>query len=173
VSHDTEDDLISSLIVAARRVAEASLKRALVTQTIDITVDDWCELMVGRHPDGRLYLPRPSLQSVQSITYIDSEGDEQTWAADGYIVSPGSPGRIVPASGLTYPSLGAYPDAVTIRAVVGYGEATEVPATIKAAMKMMLAHWYENREAVAMGSTSEMPFAVDVLLAAEMWGFCP
>jgi len=40
--------------------------------------------------------------------------------------------------------------------------------TIRAAMLLLIAHWYENREAVVVGTiTSELPMAVDALLSAS------
>jgi hypothetical protein len=45
--------------------------------------------------------------------------------------------------------------------------ADSVPSAIKAAMKLMIGHWYENRESVAMNVAppQEVPLAVKQLLA--------
>jgi hypothetical protein len=50
-----------------------------------------------------------------------------------------------------------------------------VPAAIKAAMKLAIGHWYENRESVVVGVTAmTLPMAFDALIgpyrrpAAEM-----
>lgn len=58
-------------------------------------------------------------------------------------------------------------------------EPTTVTMTIKApddvaeiaglAVKMLVAHWYANREAVGVGGLQEMPFAVNRLLAPIRW----
>ena len=64
-----------------------------------------------------------------------------------------------------YPSTYPVPNAVTVRFVAGY---TSVPAGIKAAMKLLIGHWYKNREAVNVGNiVNVMPLAVESLL----WSF--
>lgn len=42
-----------------------------------------------------------------------------------------------------------------------------VPETIKAALKLTVGHWYENREAFAEGALAEVPMAVKSLLWGE------
>ena len=49
-------------------------------------------------------------------------------------------------------------------------EFTTVPDDLKQAVKMLAAHWYENREAAAMDRMMEPPFAVqDILNARRRW----
>ena len=85
-----EDSLIKRLIVVARRRAEVSTGRALVTQTWTLALDGF--------PGGVIEVPRPPLSSVTSITYIDPEGATQTVAADRYRVdAQREPGRLTPA----------------------------------------------------------------------------
>jgi hypothetical protein len=53
---------------------------------------------------------------------------------------------------------------VTIAALVGDGASSRV----KHAVKMLVAHWYENRRAVVTGTiTAEVPIAVEALLSSE------
>jgi uncharacterized phiE125 gp8 family phage protein len=60
--------------------------------------------------------------------------------------------------------------SVSIRFWAGYRTAQEVPAQIRAALKLLVATWYENRESVATESGAiVMPHAVDALLASESW----
>jgi uncharacterized phiE125 gp8 family phage protein len=46
----------------------------------------------------------------------------------------------------------------------GYANAAAVPEAIKTAIKMMVAHWYANRETVAAQQMTTVPFAAEHLL---------
>lgn len=160
VDATTDDTLISALITAARQYAETVTRRAMVTQTWDLTMDEW--------PDSdRIIVPLPPLQSVTSITYKDTDGTASTLATTEYIVDTKSePGRIVLAYGKDWPTTTLYPaGAITVRFTAGYGEATAVPQGIKQAILLLVGHWYEQREAVNVGNiVNPLPFAVDALL---------
>lgn len=41
---------------------------------------------------------------------------------------------------------------------------------VKQAVKLLAGHWYQNREAVAEGSMTEVPLAVNSLIGAARWG---
>ena len=57
-----------------------------------------------------------------------------------------------------------YPVKITITA--GFGAADDVDEGLKVAIKMLVGHWYDNRETVVMGmSAIELPMAVSALLA--------
>ena len=45
-------------------------------------------------------------------------------------------------------------NCVTVRFVAGYGAASAVPETVKAAIKLLVGHLYEHREAVTLGHLS-------------------
>jgi uncharacterized phiE125 gp8 family phage protein len=105
---------------------------------------------------------------------VDSNGTTQTWAASNYTVDAPAgpectPGRVIANYGVTYPSTQSIPNAVTVRFVAGYGAAASaVPYGIKAAMKLLIGHWWVNRQAVNLtgpGNTeSTVPLGVDSLL---------
>lgn len=153
-----EDALISSLIVAARNFAEAYTGRAFITQTWDYVLDAF--------PCGLFELPKGPLQSVSSVKYLDSAGVEQTLAAAGYKVDAlTDPGRIAPAYGQSWPTTRSEPNAVTVRFVAGYGDASAVPQAIKEALLLLISHLFENREAVAEGNFSALPLGFEPMLA--------
>ena len=159
---DTSDDdtYIGTLITAARRYCEQYTRRTFVTTTYEWTLRSL--------PAGELVVPRPPLQSVSSIKYIDTDGNEQTWSSDDYQVSTaGVVGRIKPAYSETWPSYRGYDyDAVTVTFVAGYGDAAaDVPQEIVHAIKFLVAHWYEHREPVLVGtSITSIPLTVKNLL---------
>lgn len=170
VDGSTEDALIGSLITAARAYCENYQRRAYVTQTWTMTLD-------GFPMDGRKWIdiPLPPLQSVTSITYLDSAGSEQTWASSNYTVGTKTlPGRVALAPNASWPTTQAGRiEAVTITFVAGYGGASAVPDRIKQAIYLLIGHWYANRESVVVGTiSSALAQSVDALLGQDkVFGF--
>lgn len=170
-SFTADDTLIDALITTARQHVENHTRRALVTQTWDLFLD-------GFPSSNEICVPLPALQSVTSLKYTDSAGAVTTWSTANYIVDTAhAPGRIVPAYGVYWPVFTPSPsNPVAVRFVAGYGAAAAVPEAIKAALKLLIGHWYENREAVTGISNSTalapVPLAVEALLAPyRVWGF--
>lgn len=156
-----DDTLIDALVKSARGMAETITRRALITQTWDYILDEW--------PAGdEIEIPLPPLQSITHIKYKDENGDESTMTASDYIVDiKNEPGRIVLASGATWPSGTLYPvGAITIRFVAGYGvSGSSVPQPILQAMLLDVGHLYENREAtVGVGNVQMLPRGIMELL---------
>lgn len=158
-----DDTLIDSLVTAARVHVENITRRQLITAT-------WVESF-DCFPDNRycpIYLSKPPLASVSSIEYVDTDGNTTTWSSSNYRVDTASqPGRITPAYNEDWPTdVRDVTNAVSITYVAGYGSATDVPGPIRSAILLLVAHWYENREAVVIGATvKELPIAVDHLLS--------
>jgi uncharacterized phiE125 gp8 family phage protein len=160
---DIEDhnDLISGLIAGAREYLEGATNRAFVSQTWRLSLDNF--------PAGEIELPKPPLLTVDSIVYLDSEGVETTIDSSDYIVDTDSePGRIVLASGASWPTgVSLYPvNPVQIEFTAGYGDAgSDVPQYLRQAVKLLVSHWYENPEATKEGSAlREIPFGVESLI---------
>ncbi len=164
VDFDTDDTYIDLLVAAARTTVENHTQRGLINQTWTLKLDDF--------PDT-FTLPRAPLSSVTSITYIDGDGNSQTLATSVYDVDTQSePGRVLLAYGQTWPTTRDQVNAVTVTYVVGYGSAaSSVPEPFKHAIKLLVAHWYHQREAVTSNSAPrEVPFTVDALLTPyRLW----
>ena len=89
------------------------------------------------------------------VTYIDSDGDTNTFAAADYIVDTDSePGRIVLDYGEVWPSGVLYPsNPIIVEYVCGYGDdGSDVPAGIRHAMKLIISDMYEKRETILVGT---------------------
>lgn len=160
VDTSDEDALFATLVIAAREYVETATHRALITQTWDWTLDGF--------PDWTLVLPLPPVASVTSITYVDTAGVTQTWAASLYRTDLpagpyASPARVTPAYSESYPSTRAVTNAVTVRFVAGYGTAASVPASLKAAIKLLVAHWYARREPLTNGTVAPVPWTIEAL----------
>lgn len=166
VDLDLEDDLITSLIAAARDRAEKYSRRAFVTQQWKLRLDAWPMY-------GEILIPLPPLQSIESIQYYDTGGALQTVDSSLYYVAPGTPGRARIKSNQSWPDLeDGRPDAVIVNFTAGYGDtAADLPAVIKPAVLLMVGHLYRNRESTTTGSAAELPEGVRSLLGTLNWGF--
>jgi len=166
VDHTEEDTLIESLGKAARRWVERYTSRSLVSQTWTMSLD-------GFPYDGCFKLPRGPHLSVESIKYRDEDSVQQTWASTKYKVDPAGgeeAARVMLADGEEWPDTDLDPNSVEVEFKAGYGTtAASVPDTIKAAMKLLIGHWFENREEVITGTIStDIPMATKALLGLEM-----
>lgn len=158
-----EYDLILSLITAARRIAEARTGRALLPQT-------W-RLALPCFPDGNkpILLPRPPCTAVTAVTYLDANGASVLLDHSAYVlVQGGVQARLVPAYNTVWPTTRVFDGAVSVAFTCGYATPEDVPADIKAWMKVTLATLYDNRDAVLRGLDGTASFLprgfVDALL---------
>ena len=157
---DWQNDVIVSLLRAATELVETMSGRQLLSAT-------W-ELVLDRFPsDGVIWLPRPPLQSVTSVTYIDPAGATQTVALSDYLIDTASePGRLTPAPGRQWPvTEEGRTNAVTVRYVAGWNDPSAVPEAARQAVRLLVAHWYEHREAATDRPPRQVDLAVRSLVA--------
>ncbi len=137
ITHSSEDDYITSLVQASRLQVERDSWRAIVRGSRVVTLDDFPP---GSDP---IYLPSPPLVSVESVAYLDSNGNEQS--VEGFRVdATHEPGLIVPAYGESWPETRAGVGAVTITFTAGYADG-EVPEDIRHVIRLKLSELYEGR----------------------------
>lgn len=169
ITHTAEDTLIDTLIVVAREVAEVQTGRALVTTDL--------RLSLGGFPAGGepIQVPRPRLQSVTLIRYVDPDGAEQVFDPSAYLVdTEEEPGQIFPAPGRGWPATRAQPGAVRVDYTAGYGAAAAVPRSIKQACLLLVGHLYSNPAALSADPAAiPLPMGVEMLLTQNRvwWGF--
>jgi len=158
-----DDTLITDLIVAARLWIESELGRQLITASWRLYLDIWPE-------DGVIRLPKPPLQSVTSISYLDADGVEQVLSSSIYTVDKYSiPARIQPAYGEDWPAAREAVNSIKVLFSSGYGStAASVPMPILKAAKLLIAHLYEHREDVLVTppglELSVLPDGMEMLL---------
>lgn len=162
VATSAHDTLIGGYIAAARRLAEQQTRRAFITQTWRMSLDDF--------PDGNLVLPRPPLAELQQIDYYDPSDELVSYDTDtlsDFVNADydAEPAIVYPIAGY-WPATSGDPGRVKITYSCGYGaEASSVPESVKLAIKQTVAHWYEHRESVIAGMmATEMPQSAAVLL---------
>lgn len=163
VDFTDDDDLLEALAAAAVAHLDGYtgvLGRCMETQTWRHDFEGWPRL-------GCLRLPFPDTSSVV-VSYFDADNVEQTVSSALYGVVETSLGSVVRFSdSFTRPTVYSdRVDGVRVTQTCGFGAVADIPAPLKTAIKMMVAHWYENREGVVVGtSAEEFPMGVAMLIA--------
>ena len=161
-----EDAHISGLIRAARTYVQAKL--ALAGNPLRLAVENWrtsCD-----------YWPRSAwldfkvlpVVSVTSVAYQDAAagtGEMTSMALDDFYLDAGN-ARLHAFS--AWPTVGLGPRGVEVTFTAGYAPDASDP--LRQAMMMLIAHWFENREAVVAGAeyraeAVKVPLGFDDLLA--------
>lgn len=160
-----DDTQVETMIKGARSHVEMACGRALLLQTMELVAagfvdENGCPLRLA---GGHL---ADDPQAV--VTYLDTDGVEQTLAS-GFYVSSGSaadagPGRLHLMPGSSWPAVASRVDAVRVRFRVGWATPEEVPQDLRHAVLLMISHMYEHRTPVAAGGASELPLGFDALL---------
>ena len=165
VDGSAEDTLIASLIITSRLHVEAGLGLALVTQSWSYFLDAW--------PAGhQVSLPLRPVQSIAAVKLYAAAESVATLAADTYLLDgAATPARLVRRDNLTWPKPGRIASGIEIAFVAGYGNsAAFVPAPIRQAILLLVAHWHEHREPVAIGAANaSVPSTVSDLLHPYRW----
>lgn len=147
ITDNDDDAYVLTISQAAREQAEDQTRRQFVTATYELNLD--------RFPggDGTIELPRNPVQSVSSIVYTASDGGTETFSTNKYVVDADhEPARIYPDWSNTWPATRDQRKAVTITYVAGYGAPSDVPESLRSAIKLMAGDLYENREAQVSGT---------------------
>ena len=160
VDISTDDMLISSLIIAAREYYEKFQRppRVLMTQTREKYLESW-------PAENYIELTSP-LVSVTSVSYYGTDDTPYTIESGDYYVDTKSfVGRVGLAYGKSWPTTTLRPfNGICIRYVCGAAAADEM---IKAGLKLLIGHLYENREAGTERALQEIPFGVKTLLGMD------
>lgn len=163
-----DDAMVAAFVMAAREWVEGQTKKVLMTTTYDYYID-WDWPVVGGYT--QIQFPVNPVQSVTSISYVDDNGATQTLAANKYqTVARDESSYIEPAYNVDWPSVRCQPNTITVRFTAGYLDdsvspaVANVPWPLRAAVLMMAAHLYENREATTLRNIKEAPMAVETLI---------
>lgn len=160
VEHGVQDAVIAGLIEAATQALDGYSGTldgfCLVSQQWEFKACHFCKIVIGLRP----------LITLDSVTYFDANGASQTLASTEWQALETVNGvHLVLQDGKSWPSVADRDDAVTVRATFGHASAGLVPETIRQAMLMMIASWFENRESVTAGPMAELPLGARALLS--------
>jgi uncharacterized phiE125 gp8 family phage protein len=159
VDETEEDALLAGYLAAATRWAEEYNGRRFLLQTCIDTLDVFpCVIRPSGCP----------LNTVLTITYLDSAGAEQTLDPSAYLVDVSSePGRVVPAIDSSWPETQNVPGAIVVTYLAGYGTTgADVPPMKKTAIAMLAAALYFQREDVGP-DLNHVPFGARALLGTD------
>jgi uncharacterized phiE125 gp8 family phage protein len=158
IDHADEDELVAALIASARLVVESASGRMLISQTWRIVMDVW--------PEGDIVIPLAPVRQVVALRTLTAAGVSVVIAPSSYVASAaGGLGRI---RFLTKPP---EPErtisGIEIDVELGFSSNSQgVPETLKTAMRLLIARWYEQRGDVESdGAFERMPPAVAALIA--------
>lgn len=154
-----EDPLISNLIQTAREHAESFQNRSFITRTYELFLDIW--------PDTSFVLPMGPIQKIISVVCLDENGEEIQVNPDIYFLN--SKGHIFLNKGEIWPDVVLRKtEGVKITYEAGYGsDSSRVPANVKQAILLMVAHWYLYRENVSEKPLYIVPLGAYLLLGID------
>lgn len=145
-----EDDYVTGLLMAAQGRAETILRKKILTTVMVKKLSGFpCS-------DNPVTLDYGKVQSVDELNYYDSNGVLQNVMPPytSYEVdSDAVPALLTLLPGEYWPYVDLdrhYP--LNVKFTVGYGDPEDVPAEIKLAIKLMIGHWYSNRENVMVSA---------------------
>ena len=162
VESSDDDTIIQRLIDAAVAFVDVqgALGKAMITQT-------WGQWL-SPNP-STVYLSLGPVQSVSAIKYYDVDGVLQTATLNDFNVF-GTPNRISvsPKSGKAWPVTQTRDDAIKIEYVIGYGStSSSVPETVRHALMMLVAHWYDMRETSTEKQMYDLPYGFTDMIGIE------
>ncbi len=165
IDTSAEDALVERLIGSATDHIEGpyGIGVCLVEQTWELKLDYFPRV---------IELPLFPVLSVDKVEYEDGDGVIQTVDASTYRVDTHSnPARISLEWNQSWPLPRRVAGAVTVTFQAGYAQdngdyTANIPDSLRHAVLLLAAHWYENREGVVVGATaSELPMAVESLIS--------
>lgn len=152
------ESIIAGYIPVAREWIEHEITSSIVQRTTTVYLDEF--------PCGDIEIRLPPLQSITSITYLDTNGTSQTLSSSLYRVDATSkPGRIMPEYGETWPDTYSVNKAITIVAITGPTSATLVPHAAKQALRILVKSMFDNGGVIC----DDVLFSVRRLLDSIRW----
>lgn len=151
VLHGEEDALITALIIAAREWVENFTGQVLVRRDVTQRFDGFSGLTLHAWPIAD--------NAVPVISYTGADGGLLA-VDDGRLVLGNVSAQIAPAIGSAWPTSHG---SVIVTVEAGYATPEGVPQSLKQAMLLLIAAWYNNREGVSDRPVTEVPFAVEAL----------
>ena len=132
-----QDAYLTALITSARQRVERYLNRALITQTLRLTLDKAGE---------RIELPRAPLLTISNIKVYGDTNVESTVSADIYFANLDTePGLVQLKTSSVWP-YHRESASFKVNYTAGYGAtAASVPAVIRHGVKMLAGKMYEHR----------------------------
>jgi uncharacterized phiE125 gp8 family phage protein len=161
VEHDDDDDVIAALIAGARIHVEAQTRRALIAQIWRLILDAW-------PADGRIAVLPVPLRSLVAARVWRLDGTTQAIDVDLFAADAASAPAVISFAAGALRMPGRAVAGIELDIEAGYGNAaTDVPGPLRQAIRILVAHWYENRGLIAGGGgVAVLPQSVAALIAS-------
>jgi uncharacterized phiE125 gp8 family phage protein len=154
-----EDALVAATAAAARAHLEAMTGRLFLAQGWRIRRDTW-------PPTGRLILPIGPIRSLDAVTVTGEGGSSIAVPVDRFALDgTAAPPRLAWRAG-SLPQPATPLAGIAIDVTCGFGAAADVPPSLLQALRLLTAHWFENRSLIAVGhEVAVIPRMVEDLVA--------
>jgi len=157
VEHNDDDEVIAALVAGSRIHIEAQTRRALITQGWRLSADAW-------PADGRFPVRPAPLKALAAARVFDFESVAQNIDTQAFVADLANSALIF--APWAVPAPGRLAAGIELDVTVGYGDAAiDVPEALRQAIRLLTAHWYENRGLAAVGTVTVLPSTVAALIA--------
>ena len=148
---------LQPIVEAARKYAEEYLNRALMSQTITLSLDTtsdmddplWEGMKTAPYMNFQknyIVLPKSPVASVTSVITYDDADAATTFAASKYYVDTArEPARIVLRTGESFPTALRVANAIVVTYVAGVTSPYNIPEPIRMGILQHIAYLYEHR----------------------------
>ncbi len=156
-----DDDLLRGYLAAAVDYAEGFTGLSIKLRTYELALDcfPWNQ--------GAIQIPIAPMNEIISFLGLGAGSDGEMDEGDNYIIDDyRNPPQLLPVG--PWPSVIRSTNAIKVRFTAGYSEedstATEMPPSVKQALLLLVAHFYENRSDTVEKALSTIPNGVNSLL---------
>jgi uncharacterized phiE125 gp8 family phage protein len=155
---DDEDELLGTLITAARLMIEAASGRLLIEQDWRIVLDVWPQ-------GGEIRLPLSPLRSLTAARVHPAAGAAEIVASASLALAEGSDPPLIKVAG-PVPAPGRAYAAIEIDLVAGFGATRDaVPAPLRQAVLRLACRWFEHRGDVVSRDAVRLPAEIAAFVA--------
>jgi uncharacterized phiE125 gp8 family phage protein len=163
IDGDDMDALVKMWITGITAKLEHEIGQCMMAQTWEVSLDHFpgrphwsVSRPLTSHFDPAIALPHPAM-TVSSVTYLDSDGVEQTLDPSAYrLKKTGYQSMLLPARGECWPDAAREDGAITVTVVCGYGaDATSTPPAVQLYIMAKLVEQFDPATMTQRDQTSD------------------
>lgn len=162
IEFDHDDSYIIDLIADAQSMVENDTWRILSSATFKLYLDRF------PYQSRQINIYKSPVSAISSFEYYVDGVLTSVDSSSYYTDTVTNPARIVLKDGYAWPTNGdVRPSSVIITFTCGYSSAAEIPGPLLRALRLMVAHFYENRQPSKQGagvSSVDVPMAYEWLI---------
>lgn len=153
-----EDDLVGTLVAAARVTIERQTRSCLIEQS-------WRYALGGWPGDRRVRLPLHPIRAVEAVRVSRDIGSPTVLASGLYRLEAGGDVACLVVDREAHEAAGAWP-RIEIDLTCGFGaDAEAVPEPLRLAIRRLVAWWFEHRGDERQSGPPGLPSDVAALIA--------